>query len=328
MTKNVIGFVLIEAPFSALNNAGTEASERTENIVRTKKFKVGRNVYPYVSGQAWRYWWRETLKKRFNWEMSPITREKKIAFTEADPVKYPDDDIFGYMRAPKGKAKETRTRASVLKNTPLISVLPIRPTEDFGVLSRHDGDPVPYEHEAYSTVFKGAFALDIDQAGIFSVMKKAGYQNIDEDFATKYKLEKKQEVYCLDKETRTKRIKETLLAIPFIHGGAMSARHLTDVTPSLIVMSLLDSGNHIFLHLARSSNGELIFDIELFKQTLKDYSESIMSDVYLGIRKGFLESQYEDIQKLNGTSIGDKKIIISSPKNSVEAFTQAVLGLV
>ena len=145
MTNNVVGLMLIDAPHSALNNAGSDAGDRTDNIVRVKTIRKGMTRYPYVSGQALRYWWRETLEDKFDWEMSPISREKKIAFTSANPIEYPDDDVFGYMRAMSKKEGGTVTRISPLKNSPLIAVIGQNPTEDFGVMSRHEGDPVPYE---------------------------------------------------------------------------------------------------------------------------------------------------------------------------------------
>ena len=66
MSKNVIGFMLIDAPHSALNNAGSDAGDRTDNIVRVKAIRKGGKSYPYVSCQALRYWWRETLESKFN----------------------------------------------------------------------------------------------------------------------------------------------------------------------------------------------------------------------------------------------------------------------
>ena len=78
MSKHVIGLVLIDAPHSALNNAGTEPSQATENIVVVKTLRKGNQTYPYVSGQAWRNWWRTTLDEEFNWEVSPIERDKKL----------------------------------------------------------------------------------------------------------------------------------------------------------------------------------------------------------------------------------------------------------
>ena len=154
MSKTVVGFMLVDAPHSALNNAGADAGDRTDNIVRVKAIRRGKKAYPYVSGQALRYWWRDTLAERCGWNLSPIEREKKIAFTSANPIDYADDDVFGYMRALKAKEGGTVTRISPLKNSPLISIIGQITTQDFGVMARHEGNPVPYEHEFYSNLIK------------------------------------------------------------------------------------------------------------------------------------------------------------------------------
>jgi CRISPR-associated protein Cst2 len=99
------GFVLIDVDVVALNNAGKNTQSNYDNAVATKTIRKNGRSYVYVSGQAWRYWWRESLQKYFGWEMSPITRESKIAFTDANPIQFPDDDIFGYMKAPKDQKK-------------------------------------------------------------------------------------------------------------------------------------------------------------------------------------------------------------------------------
>ena len=57
MTNNVVGLMLIDAPHSALNNAGPDAGDRTDNIVRVKTIRKGMTRYPYVSGHALRIWW-------------------------------------------------------------------------------------------------------------------------------------------------------------------------------------------------------------------------------------------------------------------------------
>ena len=100
------GFVLLDVDVVALNNAGKEATSNFDNAIKTKSvYKNGEN-YVYVSGQAWRYWWRDTLQKDFAWQLSPVTRDKAIAYTNADPITYPDDDIFGYMRAASEQYEE------------------------------------------------------------------------------------------------------------------------------------------------------------------------------------------------------------------------------
>ena len=96
----VHGAILIDVDGASLNNWGSDATNKqsVENTSAVKKvFKNGR-MYAVVSGQAWRYWWRETLGLN-GWKLSPITRDDKVAYTDVNPIKYADDDIFGYMRA-------------------------------------------------------------------------------------------------------------------------------------------------------------------------------------------------------------------------------------
>jgi len=92
--------ILIDVDGASLNNWGKDStnSQGTDNATAVKKvFKNGR-MYAVVAGQAWRYWWRESLGLNA-WNLSPITRDDKVAYTNVNPIEYADDDIFGYMRA-------------------------------------------------------------------------------------------------------------------------------------------------------------------------------------------------------------------------------------
>ena len=142
------GFILIDVDIATLNNAGKSTTSNFDNAVATKSIIKNGKKHTYVSGQAWRFWWRDTLQKQLNWKLSPITRESKIAFTDANPIKYADDDIFGYMRAAKApqvdekgeiiKDKKgnpkmgnvTVTRISPLKNSAIVSVASVSTEEN------------------------------------------------------------------------------------------------------------------------------------------------------------------------------------------------------
>ena len=194
----VQGFLLIDVDVAALNNAGKKSGgSNDENGVAVKKISKNGKVYPYVSGQAWRYWWRESLRVNHGWEMSPLTKiaGKNQVLSEANPIAYADDDIFGYVSATKDvklddegnpvmkNGKEvtenaTVTRVSTLKNSALVAVASTRVEEHFSVAARHEGDPVPYTKEEYSAVMKGMFSLDISQVGTFSSYNKTGFQNL------------------------------------------------------------------------------------------------------------------------------------------------------
>ncbi|KKG13762.1 CRISPR-associated protein DevR [Methanosarcina sp. 2.H.T.1A.6] len=331
MTHTINGFMLIDAPHSALNNAGNDSSERTENVVRVKAIRKGRKVYPYVSGQALRYWWRTTLEKKFNWNVSPIEREKKIAFTSANPVEYDDDDVFGYMRALKKADGGTVTRLSVLKNSPLVSVAGQVPTEDFGVMARHEGDPVPYEHEFYSTVLKGIFSLDLDNIGVFYKNEKTGYRNMYselEAIAEKNGAEKVESKWIMPAEVRMKRAKDVLKALPYLTGGAKQTSHLTDVSPKLLILAGVDGGNHLFMNLVREENGEAIVDIEALEDVISDYSDILLTDIYIGRRKGFMDELDPALKALTEKyADNSQKVIYGSINEMVDSFVQTIPGL-
>ena len=333
MSKHLIGLTLIDAPYSALNNAGAEASQATENIVTVKRLQKGRDTYPYVSGQAWRNWWRTTLEQEFDeWHSSPIEREKKIAFTAADPVTYDDDDVFGYMRAQsemqgKKKVNITVTRLSPLKCSPLISIAPQIPTNDFGVMARHQGDPVPYEHQFYSCVLQGIFSLDLSAVGTFSDVNRTGYKNIASSYVQTIQDAggtqiDEDPVWVLPKETRLRRCQQTLEALPFLSGGAKLTSHLTDVTPKLIILSVLEGGNHPFMNLMVERNGAGVLSIEALREVIDDYADRFGDAIYIGRRSGFMDELDDDLRGLANNTNLPCEIVYDSPNKVIAQLSQ------
>ena len=336
MSKHLIGLTLIDAPHSALNNAGTEASMTTENIVAVKKFQRGRNTYPYVSGQAWRNWWRTTLEQEFaDWNSSPIERDKsnKIAFTAADPVAYDDDDVFGYMRAQsemqgKKKVNITVTRLSPLKCSPLVAIAPHSPTTDWGVMARQkEGHPVPYEHQFYSCVLQGIFALNLSEVGVFSDVNRTGYKNIAPNYVETIqnaggRPASEKSRWVLPKETRVRRCQQTLAALPFLSGGAKLTSHLTDVTPKLIILSVLEGGNHPFMNLMVEENGIGELSLHALSEVIADYADRFCDAIYIGRRSGFMDELHDDlITFANDTSL-PCDVVYDSPNKVIAQLAQ------
>ncbi len=321
------GFILIDVDVVALNNAGKNTQSNFDNAVGTKRiFKEGKS-YVYVSGQAWRYWWRDTLQKVYDWNLSPITRDGKIAFTSANPIDYPDDDIFGYMKAAKedvtdenGKVKKenvTVTRVSPLKNSVLVSVGAVRPVENWSSMARQDGDSVPYYKQEYSAVMKGMFSLDLEQVGTFATYNKTGFKNLTEALRKEamdrgaievddiYQKDTKGnpcKLIRLADNIRQKRTIETIQALKNISGGAMQTDNMGDVTPKFIVLATLNSGNHPFSHIATAIGKDsdvVVLNIEALKEVLKDYRDNIQGNVFIGRRSGFLDEKAEILSALH-----------------------------
>ncbi len=335
MSKHLIGLALIDAPYSALNNAGSEASQATENIVAVKKLQKGRNTYPYVSGQAWRNWWRTTLEQEFDeWKNSPIERDKKIAFTAADPVAYDDDDVFGYMRAQsemqgKKKVNGTVTRLSPLKCSPLISIAPHIPTNDFGVMARQEGDPVPYEHQFYSCVLQGIFSLDLSAVGAFSDVNKTGYKNVAPSYISKIQEAGgtqigENPVWVLPQDIRLRRCQQTLEALPFLSGGAKLTSHLTDVTPKLIVLSVLDGGNHPFMNLMVEEEGVGQLSLDALREVIEDYADRFCDAIYIGRRIGFMDELHTELAEFASDASLPCKVVYNSPNKVITRLAQSL----
>lgn len=352
------GFILLDVDVVALNNAGKNTSSNFDNAVSTKKvFKNGRS-YTYVSGQAWRYWWRDALQKNHDWELSPITRDNKIAFTAADPIKYADDDIFGYMKAAKDvvvdedgkpvldkKGKEqtenvTVTRVSPLKNSVIVSVGSTRTAENWSSMARHEGDSVPYVKEEYSAIMKGMFSLDLEQAGTFSNYNKTGFKNLTEklkeealsngalEVEDNYVKDSKgnaQKLIRLSPETRIKRIADTLQALKTISGGAMQTNNMSDVTPKFIVLATTTTGNHPFSHVASSegiNSDKVYLNIEGIKEVLKDYKSQIEGNVFIGRRSGFLDDDASALKELESLGEGYPTVKIGSINETIDSYCE------
>jgi len=342
-----VGMLLIDAPHSSLNMLGIDERLPDRNVMRVKKFRRGRNQYVYVSPQAWRFWWRGTLKEVFKWELSPLFREEKQVFTAANPIRYPDDDVFGYMRAfKKGNKNITVTRVSPLKNTPLISLYPDRSsvTQDDGYASRQEGDPVPYSNEFYSTILKGAFSLDLDSLGKFVIIDKAGYKNIlKEDEITKEVKEEydkmkaaissmknaiiEDKAWRLPSCIRKSRASQTVRALKYIFGGAKLTEYLTDVTPKFIILAMFEGGINPFIsNIVYEKNGDIILDADAIVERIKEYKDILEpKKVFIGRDIGFMKEWKIDTENIKKSLENEEiSVITGSIGDAIDSFAQEI----
>jgi CRISPR-associated protein Cst2 len=312
----VTGLMLIDAPASALNNLGNLPGARTDNVVGVKLIRAKDGAYPYVSAQAFRYWLRTTLEKSdTGWQAAPIYREKKVAYTDANPILYWDDDLFGYMRAPSKRteaveareADESRidetpttdavTRVSPFRVSTLVSIAPVNVTEDFGTMSRHEGDPVPHEHQFYRTTLKGLFSLDLHACGTFSHRQRTGFRNLDDvriECAKEEGLEDLEDAksYRLAFDERLKRVSALFEGLAHLEGGAKQTLHYTDVTPALVILAVTKGGNHIFGHVVGATGRGLpTLKHEALQEAMTVFADDILSDVYVGWVRGYLDDE-------------------------------------
>lgn len=340
----VTGLVVIDAPASALNNLGNVPGRLFDNVAGVKVIRTKEGTYPYVSAQAFRYWLRTTLERAgLGWKAAPIWREQKVAYTDANPIRWWDDDLFGYMRAPSKKAAaaeqreadETRvaetpttdtvTRASPFRVSTLVSIAPVNIVEDWETMSRHDGDPVPYSSQFYRATLKGLFSLDLRACGTFWYRQKTGFRNLDDvriEEARKTGLRELEDekAYRLPFDQRLQRVTTLFEGMALLEGGAKQALHYTDVAPALVVLAVTKGGNHVFGHIVgANSRGLPELKIEALKEALTVFGGDILSHVYVGWVRGYLDDERAKLEAFSQTQEGSR-VKISHPRQAYEAL--------
>ena len=284
------------------------------------------------------------------WQAAPIYREEKVAYTDANPILWWDDDLFGYMRAPskKASAKEKRdadasragetpttdtvTRVSPFRISTLVSISPVNITDDFGTMSRHEGDPVPHEHQFYRTTLKGLFSLNLSICGTFSYRQKTGYRNLDDERAAQAK-EKKLEHLQADKSyrlsfgERLRRVSALFEGLACLEGGAKQTLHYTDVAPALVILAVTKGGNHIFGHVVGATGRGLPeLKVDALREALTVFDDDLLSDVYLGWVEGYLDDErakFEAALNEGGplAAFADK-VKLSHPRQAFQALVE------
>jgi CRISPR-associated protein Cst2 len=293
----ITGYLAVYAPASALNNGKGE-----DNIGQVKAVRVGAREYPYATAQAFRYWLRDTMAQLLpDWPASPIYRSgagaRQQAFTEGNPLRYWDDDLFGYMRAESAKNGEggTFTRVAPFRTATLVSAAPAEIVRDFGVMARGEGNPVLHGHEFYRATLAAAFSIDLRMVGTFTSHSRTGYLNLSpsqQKLAREWNLEEVRigdhTALRLPLETRLERVRALLYALGRLTGGAKQTLHYTDVSPVFVCMAVLKGGNNPFNFLLAPTPQPSLHQGAL-DEALSIYAEDYLSRVYVGLRQGFAD---------------------------------------
>ncbi|MGJ7028516.1 MULTISPECIES: type I-B CRISPR-associated protein Cas7/Cst2/DevR [Methanothermobacter] len=273
-----------------VNIDNLNSSENPGNMVVLKKVQDSKgNYFPYVSGQALRYYLKETMNQ-LGMKITKLDKngEYVIEAKSKGDERYreildnhPDLDLFGFMEAAKGSGKMALRRWSPVKVSPLISIFPWKGESDLLTRKKEGqegGDLVKVEINTFNFM-KGNIVMDIDAIG----------STVDE---LNYDIEA-----VIGPEEKKSRIGYIVDAIKNIDGGAKKARLLDDLTPKLVVVTLQKAGTPIFLNaLDVDESGNV--KIEYIKEIIDEFSE-IIEDYCIGIRSGIFSNEEEIKSEFN-----------------------------
>lgn len=334
--NNIAGNIICDATATFLNGAGL-ASGEDQNVVIPKTFKEtvnGRKEdVPYVSSQAWRRWLRNTSNEENGWQPSELHAievnakgsTSKIA-TELDPVKYPEDDLFGYMKSgSKGEESIQRTspfKTSILRGIPKMRNISI----DDAYVFPKNGTPLPYSTKFYSTHLEGFFNLECYRLGCY--VNTPSRVELSKELISQYNDELTMEtpqknvtIYTLKnaEQMRNERTAGLLKGLVHLRGGAKMAAFGADVAPKVIVFAGMSSANPCFNNLYIGAGERPELNIELLKELAYDYKDKLQTPIHIGIRTGYLENEQEV------KSLVEQGFVVDSPIKVVETFIDKYL---
>lgn len=335
--NNITGALLIDATAAFLNGAGLGVGEDKNKVIpKTFREKVNNRFeeVPYVSAQSWRRWLRDTTNEENSWNPSELRSIKesekgstsKIS-TELNPVEFPEDDLFGYMKSGSG-SEESIQRTSPFKSSILKGIRNMRTINtDEAFVHLKEGTPLPYSTSFYSTHLEGFFNLEYSRLGIYDnlgshqelskelVEKHSDKFNITELYKGKFKR------YTLKSadSVRKSHAAGLLKGLAFLRGGAKQAAFGSDVSPKVLILAGMESANPVFNNLFIGTGEKPALNIALLQQIVSDYKDKLATPVYVGIRAGYLQNEDQIKSELQ------EGFVIASPVEIVNQFNTTYL---
>jgi len=277
------------AYITKVNLASLNGSEGTGgNITEMKKIaSANGEEYAYVSGQALRRYFKETLLQlgqritEVSENGNPTFRDENGKYVDLDKKlkdvkelaykKFIDLDLFGYMFPNGGR------RWSPVKVTPLISILPYKGEYDY--LTRKQKPKK--ENEKSGNIVQ----IEIDTLNFMrgNIMVNTSHIGNEIDEYT-YDVNE-----ILDNEEKNSRLNIFLDAIKNFNGGAKQSRNLEDISPKFIVIAKQKTGNPFLLN-SLDVDIEGNINIENIKEAIEDID---VESLTIGISKGIFKNEEE-----------------------------------
>lgn len=215
-------------------------------VTLKKMYSSTGEVLPYVSARAIKYAIRHALKD-MGFEVDPLTENPKAMETlrlndTGDPVKFIDNDLFGYM-VTLGTGKQARRRQApialsylkALRDTPVKAEFAARFPRIWG--KGEEENPVPFEIEVAEFIGK-LNCIMYENIGVFDESELQKGDNLKGMLTSK--SVKGRQVFMLDEETRKKRIKaflQVLLTPSYVLPRRTNSLNIPEYLAALIVLS-------------------------------------------------------------------------------------------
>ena len=258
------------------------AGEGGTNIVDVKKFRKQGVEYPYVSGQAMRFYLRESVRRELPESTFMCTPNDK-GETCGDISKCWNCDLFGFMTTIKGTGAVTRV--SPVKVSPAIGLLPLDDNSTIDFLTRKKR--VEAGEKAKGDIVNVELGVNIYKCGISIDVQRIGYEEeVDQDSKVLKFVDKLNN----DGAERNLRIRSVVSGIKYLADYSKQARLLTDFTPDVILGAVQQRYSHRLQKAFEIDNNKNL-NIERFKSIINDMKG--YGTIYFGLLPGLLNNEQQ-----------------------------------
>lgn len=285
------------------------SGEGGSNLIDIKKFRYNGYEFPYVSGQAMRFYLKEAIRRHLKTEEACIPNEQgENCGNIKDCVLC---DLFGFMRTERTKKKgkgKSHVRTSPVKVSPAMGLLPLDSTMITDFLTRHPrGTKIESAtSEEARSIVNVELAINIYKAGICIDVQRVGRE---EEVKIENSTPRISFIEYIEEKERYRRIGLILDAIKDFSDYSKQARLLTDFTPDLVLISLQHNYSHrLQKALELYNDGSARLNIERLEQVIYEIKEEVIlienkPALWAGIVNGTLENTSEIRQTLKKLEI-------------------------
>ena len=251
------------------------------NLTVLKKYSRGdRNQYTYISRQALRY----NIIQQLGYDNTPISNESGVVQFAADASidKYPEVDLFGYMKTVSKKdnaAGKSSTRLAVVRLSNAVSLEPFNSDLDFltnmGLAKREGYDNAIAQSEIHRSLYAYTITIDLDRIGE------------DGDIS-------------LPNDEKINRVEALLKTIMFLYRDIKGRRE--NLSPLFVIGGVFNRKNPFFSNAINVKNGKL--NISSIKSVL-DMMQEEREFVKVGLANGIFNNESEIISELDAKGVGE-----------------------
>ena len=251
------------------------------NLTVLKKYSRGdKNQYTYISRQALRY----NIIQQLGYDNTPISNESGVVqfATDASIDKYPEVDLFGYMKTVSKKdnsAGKSSTRSAVVRLSNAVSLEPFNSDLDFltnmGLAKREGYENAIAQSEIHRSLYAYTVTIDLDRIGE------------DGDIS-------------IPVDEKINRIETLLKAIMFLYRDIKGRRE--NLSPLFVIGGVFSRKNPFFSNAINVNNGNL--NISSIKSVL-DMMQEEKEFVKVGLVNGIFNNEDDIINELNAKGVGE-----------------------